>query len=296
MIAMRSRTAAFLLWATAIICIILLFAGEGKFGVRSLDRLWDLGHLPAFGLFAYLLVTRWKVLARRPFAQQLLIALLLMGAFGWTVEILQLLVGRTFSWLDLRKDLLGASTALAFGAPGPKGLKNYGRAALKTVVVALILLEAAPMARACIDEFIAWRQFPVLSDFETPFERERWSGSAHFEIDRSIHRLGDASLRVDLGTETYSGAGMNFFPRDWRGQRFLCIELYNPDLDPIVLTCRVNDKAHNQRGYHYADRFNRAFTLDPGWHTLEIPIETIRDAPQGRAMDLDDIDSFMLFA
>lgn len=293
---MRSRAAAFLLWATAFFCIVLLFVGDGKFGVRSLDRIWDLGHLPAFGLFAYLLVTRWKNLARRPFAQRLLMALAMIAASGWSIEMLQLLVGRTFSWLDLRKDLLGAATAIVFWAPARQHLAQRALLGFKILLLGLVLWEAAAAGRALVDEAVAWRQFPLLSGLETPFERDRWSGNAGFFIDRRMHSQGETALRVELGTDIYSGVGMDYFPRDWRHHGFLCIDLFNPEPEPIALTCRVNDTAHNRRGYRYEDRFNRTYHLNPGWQTLEIPLEDIRSGPRERAMQMDQINGFMLFA
>lgn len=296
MIEIRSRTAAFLLWATAVFCIVLLFAGDGKFGVRSLDRLWDLGHLPAFGLFAYLLVTRWKNLARRPFPQRLLMALAVIAASGLAIEMLQLLVGRTFSWLDLRKDLLGAATAIVFWTPARQHLAQRTSLGFKLLLIGWVLWEAASAGRALVDEALAWRQFPLLSGLETPFERDRWSGNAGFFIDRRIHSQGETALRVELGTDVYSGVGMDYFPRDWRHHGFLCIDLFNPEPEPIALTCRVNDTAHNRSGNRYEDRFNRIFHLTAGWQTIAIPLEEIRTAPQERAMQMDAIDNFMLFA
>jgi hypothetical protein len=62
------------------------------------------------------------------------------------------------------------------------------------------------------------------------------------------------------------------------------------------LTCRVNDNEHNRRGYHYEDRFNRTYHINPGWRTITIPLEEIRTAPGQRPMQMEQIDNFAIFA
>ncbi len=293
---MAFRRPVILLWMAALVFGVLLFAGDGRFESRSLDRLWDLGHLPAFALFTYLLVTHWQPLARRPFGAQMLAAIGIMAFLGWSVEVIQLYVGRTFSWLDLRKDLLGVCLGLVFCAPRRKELARSVHLGLMVLLVAWVMWEAAPAGRALADESIARRQFPLLSGLETPFERERWSGDAPYFIARSVHHQGEASLRAELGTDRYSGVALEYFPRDWRGYAFLKIDLFNPEPEPIALTCRVNDRAHDLRGYRYEDRFNRSFQIVSGWQTISIPLEEIRTAPAQREMQMDDIANLAIFA
>lgn len=293
---MPVRRPVLLPWMVALVCGVLLFAGDGRTEARSLDRLWDLGHLPAFALFTCLLVTHWRPLARRPFGIQMLMAIGLMAFFGWSVEVIQLHMGRTFSWLDLRKDLLGACLGLVFCAPGRKELSRPLRLGLMLLLAAWVVWEAVPAGRALLDEHTARRQFPLLSGLETPFERDRWAGDARYFIDRSVHYQGKASLRVELGTDHYSGVALHYFPRDWRGYAFLRIDLFNPESEPLALTCRVNDREHDRRGYRHEDRFNRSFQIASGWQTISIPLEEIRTAPAERLMQMDDVDNLMIFA
>jgi hypothetical protein len=51
----------------------------------------------------------------------------------------------------------------------------------------------------------AWRQFPVLSHFETRLEARRWSSG---EVTAEIARRGESSFRVSLGTEKYAGTAL----------------------------------------------------------------------------------------
>ncbi|MBI5552544.1 MAG: hypothetical protein HY911_13640 [Desulfobacterales bacterium] len=293
---MISRTTAFLLWAAVLVCAALFFLGDGQYGVRSLNRLWDLGHIPAFGLFAYMLVSRWKKLATSRLGTQLLVVLGAMALLGLGIELIQLRIGRMFSWLDLRKNMIGAALGLFCCAPAAKELPKALHWGLKFVLIGLVLWEAAPVGRALFDEIVAGRQFPLLSGLETPFERERWSGDAQYFVQRRVYSQGRASLGVALGTEMYSGVSLNYFPRDWRGFTFLSIDVFNPEPEPIDLTCRVNDTEHNRRGYHYTDRFNRTYRFEPGWRTITIALEEIRNAPEQRPMQMEQIDNFAIFA
>ena len=293
---MSSRKTVFLLWVATLVFAALFFLGEGRFGLRSLDGFWDLGHLAAFALFAYMLVTRSKRLSRSPFLTQLIVALGILALVGLSIELLQLCVGRTFSWLDLSKDLVGTAIGIVFCAPERKKLPQKFHLGLKLICIGLVLWEAFPFGRDFLDETIARRQFPLLSGLETPFERGRWSGGAQYFVDRSVHHQGRASLRVVLGTEEYSGVALDYFPRDWRGYAFLSFDILNPGSEPIDLTCRVNDTVHQLRGNHYEDRFNRTYRFNPGWQTVRISLEEIRKTPRERSMNMEAIDNFAIFA
>ncbi|KJS31570.1 MAG: hypothetical protein VR64_11020 [Desulfatitalea sp. BRH_c12] len=291
----RSSVGAWWLYGAAFVCGLLLFVGPEKVDLRSLDRAWDLGHIPAFGLFAYLLVTRRAQMAQQSFGRQLLVCLLVILPASCLIEIMQAAIGRTFSLHDITKNLVGTAVALIFFSPARATLRKETIGCLRIAAIAALLIETTPVAVALIDETFARRNFPVLSDFETPFERDRWSDRQDLHIDRHIKNQGAASLRIGLQPLIYSGARIGYFPRDWRGFKVLSVDLYNPDSDPMRLTVRVNDKAHNQRGYDFHDRFNRTYILEQGWHTIAIPIEDIRLAPRDRTMDLHDMSDFMVF-
>ena len=74
---------------------------------------------------------------------------------------------------------------------------------------------------AITDEWMAEKQFPVLSDFENPLEVHRWVGDAKFDIDKTISLHGTSSLKVRLNTSKYSGVFLKYFPSDWQGYRAL---------------------------------------------------------------------------
>jgi hypothetical protein len=138
----------------------------------------------------------------------------------------------------------------------------------------------------------ASRQFPVLSDFETPFEARRWSSG---EIDRTVARQGRASLRVLMGTEKYAGTTLKRSFGDWRGYGTFAFSLYNPDPNPLHITVSIRDEEHWRHGGEYHDRFNRGFTMKRGWNEVHIAVVEIENAPATRPLDLGRLTEVVIF-
>jgi hypothetical protein len=162
-------------------------------------------------------------------------------------------------------------------------------------VVFLVLLAIFPLAKVSIDEYLSMKKFPVLSDFETPFEIERWSGKTKLKINNDIVRNGKSSLRVPLITTKYSGVSLKHFPNDWRNFSTLQFSVFNASSDPLEIHCKVHDKLHIANGYTYDDRFNGEFMLTHGWNDIKISTDIIANAPVKRKMDLSNIRSFGIF-
>jgi len=170
------------------------------------------------------------------------------------------------------------------------------RRVTRTFAATLLLVACLPLAVALSDEVIARFQFPVLSDFETPFETSRWDGGARYSADSSVARHGKASMRVDMDTSLYSGVALVYFPMDWRGYSILSLELLNPSQGGIDITCRIHDLRHEEWGQRYEDRFNKVFRLRPGWNHLQIDLKEVARAPAGRTLDLSTIRAVGVFA
>ena len=139
-------------------------------------------------------------------------------------------------------------------------------------------------------------EFPVLADFESRFEIDRWTGDADFSIDHETYYHGKASLKVDLNTSLNSGVGLKHFPRDWFNYRELQFSIFNPDSEPIKLTCRIHDRQHTKGLQLYADRFNRNFSMSSGWNLIRIQLDQIENAPHKRKIALDQIQGLGIFA
>jgi VanZ family protein len=280
----------------AVLLAVFLFAGgPGYRSPRSLCAAWDLGHLAAFSLWSYLLVTCGAIREISP-ARQWGIVLAFCLVAGAASEGIQTLLGGDASIGDLLRDMAGGAIALSWFSPSSKVLPAPIRRAARTVAATLLLVACLPLAAALSDEEIARLQFPVLSDFETPFEAGRWYGGARFSVDRSLARHGKASLRVEMDVALHSGVELAHFPRDWRGYRFLRLEAFNPSPEEIDLTCRIHDLRHEKGEQRYEDRFNKAFRLRPGWNSLRIDLEAVARAPAGRKLDLGSVRAVGIFA
>lgn len=278
-------------------CVPLFFwGGPGYFSARSYLAFWDLGHIGYFCLFTLwlqgVLLRRWPQLPSR---QRFALIFLLVLVVGSSVEGLQMLVvGRDPDVFDVLRDLLGSLVAFALQGDGfgrwPGLFRLY-----RLLVMGLVGLAIWPLTRAVIDERLAAEQFPVLSDFETPFEVDRWLYARQFSEETAIVRHGRRAVRVQLSTNRYSGVSLFHFPHDWRGYRTLHCSVFFPGPGELVLHTRIHDLHHKTRMREFTDRFNQSFVLGRGWNDLEISLEDVQAAPRGREMDMEHIEGFGLF-
>jgi VanZ family protein len=285
-----------MLWLPAGILAVLLFVGgPGYHSPRSLDAVWDLGHIIAFSLWSYLLIT-WKPVEEAPLARQWWIVALFCFVAGGATEGIQFLLGRDASLEDLFRDVLGGGITLTWFTPSSRTVPRGVRGMARSLSASILLVACLPLAVALCDEGIARAQFPLLSDFETPFEEDRWHRFARSSVDSSVARHGKVSLRVEMDTSLYSGVSFVYFPRNWAGYRFLRLDVFNPSPKEIGITCRIHDRRHEGGEQRYEDRFNKRIYLRQGWNDLRIDLGEVVRAPVGRTMDLGEIRGVGFFA
>ncbi len=269
------------------------WGGPGYHAARSFKAAWDLGHILFFGCFSWLVFQYYQTREELRCTLRLFLGIfILVLVLGIGVEFMQLgITGRHPDPYDVLRNQLGCLVAYVFFCCR----KEKYLTLLRTTVLLMLLLAAWPICRALIDELIAREQFPVLADFETPFELARWREGRQLAFDRTQARHGRKSMRVQLSTAMYSGTALFYFPHDWRGYRWLSLSVYNPEPEPVALHCRIHDRWHNKSGQAFSDRFHDKFILRPGWNDLRISLEAVRLAPAGREMDMQYIESFGIF-
>lgn len=275
------------------------FLGGPSFrSARSYSQLWNLGHILYFALLT-LWLQRLPALRRDtlPAGHRLALLFLCPLLIGIVIECLQFLSnGRTPSIADICRNQLGVITALVFQRPLPWRTDFRPLSAfLRGGTLFLLLLALLPLGRALWDERQARRQFPLLADFESPFELDRWLYPRQLQQEKSIVRHGRRAARVQLSTARYSGIALFHFPGNWQGYRWLRCSVYNPLATPLELNCRIHDAAHRRHGNRYEDRFNTRFLLRPGWNDLEVSLQQVATAPKNRPMDMQAIEGFGLF-
>ena len=288
--------ARWVLWIlAAVLAVLLLLGGPGYHSLRSISAAWDLGHILAFSLWSCLLLA-WKPVREASPANQWGIVILFCLVAGGVTEGVQVSLGGDASLGDLLRDVVGGVLALSWFVPAERALSRGTARLARGLSVFFLIVASLPLAIAITDEGIARAQFPLLADFETPFEQLRWEGNAHVSVDRSVSRHGNASLRVEMDTSLYSGIALVYFPRKWETYRVLRLEVFNPGAKGIEVTCRIHDRRHEEGEQAYGDRFNQGFLLRQGWNELRIDLGKVARAPFGRMMDLGQIRAVGLFA
>jgi VanZ family protein len=284
-----TRQIATILFILGIIGMLLPGRESGPPPMRSLQEISIIGHMLIFFLGAYLLYAFRPDFSARLFHNQFL---LLMGAALLASIIIEglhhIIPGRTGSVRDVVANITGAMIFLSI-----KNLNHVKRLILLHAPAALITVVLLwPFFRAIADEIAAYRQFPLLAGFETPFEATRFTrGTGTFSISEEYAYTGSKSLRVRFDTQTYSGIAMEYMPRDWQGYSHLKFAVYNPQEKEVTLYTRIHDAHHGKSGpMIHEDRFNRAlFIPSEAWTTITIPLKSIKTAPRTREMDMGQI-------
>jgi len=214
---------------------------------------------------------------------------------GILIELIQAGTKRTVDILDVIRNLIGTFVAISFWAPANKTVpKSYLRT-LQVLTIFMVIVAFLPFTKAAADELLTRIQFPVLSDFETPFEIDRWSGSAKLSIDDEIHFHGKSSLKVVLKTSNYSGVSLKYFPGNWLNYKHLHLNIFNPLDEPLKIKCRIHDRRHTEGNQAYNDRFNKSLVLLKGWNQIVIPLEQVENAPKTRKLDLRRVQQLSVY-
>ena len=282
-----------ILLVVLLICPWLFLGGPEYFNDRAMRGAWNLGHIPFFAMSCWLF---GDFLQRRYRMRGLRLVLLLPLAtlvVGLAIELIQRQVGREFSWGDVTFDLVGCALALMCLHSVRAATPSWLVWLIATGLGVLLLWLVKPVVVALCDEYWSREHFPVLADFSTPFEWERFDGSASFE--QQVLADDNAVLVVDFGTEQYSNLDLQHFPGDWSGFAVLRFEVGNPGTQPVQLACKIQDRRHDRRGHRFSDRYNTRIDIYPGWQSIRIDLSEVREAPADRTMNMRSITLFSCF-
>jgi len=282
------------IFAAAVIGMVVPKDGSLLPHMRSVQQLWIIGHILVFFSGCFLLYWFFPWLAKWPLYEQLLLILSATLLISIAIEGIQAFIpGRFASLKDIAANLAGSMAAISL-----KNLRRRRTLPLHIATACVLVFFFWPMLRSLTDEAIAYYQFPLLAGFQTPFEETRFRGDpGRLEITDQRAYYGNRSLRVNLGTETYSGFSLAYMPGNWQGYSYLKVAFYNPQPREVTITNRIHDKAHGKSGKMlYEDRFNRRFTLQPEkWTMLEISLADVKTAPQNRKMGMTSINNIGFF-
>ncbi len=286
-------------WITSIGLLtgfVLFFLGGPDYNSpRAFSAFWNLGHIIYFSLLSYAF-SKWAWLSRYNLIRRWLFVLSVTLISGTLIELVQYHIpNRTADPVDVIRDLTGSFLFLSFSSAYSGSLVKL-KTIFRTVAVILVLVQLRPLAISLLDETIAWEQFPILSSFETPFELNRWhANNAKMAIKHIPSIADDHIMAIALSTAHYSGVELRYFPGDWRKYKTLELSIYNPQTQPLSITCRIHDLQHTQGAERYSDRYNHGFLLLAGWNKIDINLNDVAFAPQHRKMNLGQIRNLGIF-
>jgi VanZ family protein len=265
---------------------------------RFAHTLQKLAHPVTFGAIALLFLTLLRGKPPRRFGSYV-VAFALAVTCGAATEVAQAFTARDPSILDVLRDALGASTALAGFAMLVPAADARGRGAWRVIGAIFTCVGFAVMVTPlsiCLAAY-AHRdlRFPTLLEACSPLDRYFLSGG-NVRVVPSVGPMTSpcgSVLRVELGAVPNAGITLDEPYPDWRTAHTLVLDLRNPGELDLSLVVRVHDRAHN---YQFQDRFNREFTLRAREQLeIAIPITEIEHAPAGRLMDLSKIAGIIVF-
>jgi hypothetical protein len=253
--------------------------------------LWNIGHILFFFVSVWLALNLYKLQRNSDLLRFLIGTNFLVILLGLGIEIIQQMQGRQFSFEDMYKNCLGASLAIVFH-PKLGCLNKITQSTIRLVVSVLTIMTLLPLVLNIVDWIYGATRFPTLSDFETPFETERWIGKGLtiVELEANNHALVH---RFD--TARYSNLSLAHFPANWLGYECFKFRIFNPNLSQVPLTIRINDQQHDGTTQSYSDRFNDTLDILSGWNQFIVNLDAVRNAPRARSMDMSQIKRIIFF-
>jgi hypothetical protein len=241
---------------------------------------------------------------KKPFVKFMLTGLFCL-VVGAATEVMQRFLGRSFQYSDILNDIIGGYAGLFIAqiqllSNTAKSRKVEHKFSKQLTYIFLVLMlslySGRSFIKAAINEYNLRTDFPIMSDFETPFERDRWRANrVKTEIGDTYAKSGSKGMKVTFLPATYPSINLRDFITDWTDFQSLRISIFNPKNHTIKIVLKIDDHIHHHRGYRFEDRFNMTFNIDQGWNDLSIPLNDIRNAPNNRMMAMNEIFSVSLF-
>ena len=292
------------------IVALMLFLILGKppgdgYGWRTL---FELGHVPLFGVTALLVLRVVRLLGRgeRPEGADYLVALLATAALSLVSEAAQILQpGRDATIGDALKNLTGALCFIAIAASFRPRLWRWlgagGPAAARLVALISVLalvLTMLPLAGLAYSYGMRRAAVPVLADLGAAWQRPLLS-VARSDLERMPaprgwrEQAGEHVARLTFLDAPWPSVTVREPWPDWSGYETLRLQVWS-DLDsPVEIALQVDD-GHRRRPHR--DRYNGSFIVMPGLNDFAVPLSTVARGPRKREMDLTDISQLILLS
>ena len=156
-----------------LLSVLLFVGGPDSNSHRIYQQIWDTGHMVLFAGLIWVLLCL-PVFEKRRWIELFLLTTAFCLIIGFVIEMLQLLVGRNFEINDLLNDLLGGYLGLLIVSVQQSRQRGVFRIVIYPPMLGIVVWVLWPVVFTIMDEFIMQDEFPVLADFETPYELSRW--------------------------------------------------------------------------------------------------------------------------
>lgn len=275
-----------------VLTLLLFVGGPGHYSSRIYRNVWDLGHIVLFLVISISLFNLSFIERKRPVIQ-ITIVLFAVIFLAVLTELLQLGSNRTPELADVRRDIIGAFIGSLIVYKQNK-VSNKVFPVLVFIAFILTVFEFIALTKTLVDEYEISNTGPILSNLEGTFEEERWKGNSQYELNSDFVIEGEKSLKVSFNTDPYSGITLKYMYRDWSDKDSLHISIFYTDDDDLMLNVRINDFLHVENN-RYNDRYNKIITLAKGWNHVNFLIINIKNAPEGRKTNIENMQSIGMF-
>lgn len=256
---------------------------------RLLLELWNLGHFFLFFTISFCWLYFFVLKKQRNVS--LFSFIFICSLLALLTELIQLKIpGRTFSSVDIIKDITGSAYAIMLFLM-LKG--QISKVLFRLTTLALFLILGITPIRIMIENWSANSMFPILANFEASIDSSKWQTS-NTSVSDFVAAEGVRSLKVKVSRDRkYSGFGLKYFPSNWKGYKHLELSIFVKRRTQINMN--IIDQPHFAT-YSYNDRFNTVLNLSKGWNYIVIPLHDIEHSPSNRIMDMSKIKSLGFFS
>lgn len=266
---------------------------------------YDAGHAPLFGFVALVLLSLIRIVRPgRTGLQPYLFAFLIAMTLGGVTELVQFFGLRDADPGDLLRNGAGAASFLILSRVLEK--EADGRAVMHSrlfrigaavLAAALFLAVFVPVGARIVDYRGRNASFPVLCEFESPWERTF--------VKPVSSGLQPAVLPPEMGeppgrrvgrwvlySRPYPGLALEEPFPDWSGYKEVRFTIWSGQDRPVAMTLMAEDLRHRPGA---GDRARIEFRVEPGRNEIRIPLEQVRLAPPNRSLEMDQVAMMMLY-
>lgn len=271
-------------------------------------ELFNLGHLPLFGVISLLLLRLTRLLSRFEHATpaRYIIALAGAGLLALISEVVQIKGPRDADLFDLLRDLAGIVSFLlvrfSFDRGALESIAVVSRRKIRTILpviaVGLVFLSSYTVIQLSAAWLSRDRAFPMLFTFEHWWENTFITAdnagvsvivAASVASETPVNHL----LQVDYRASQFTGPIFQDFYPDWSGFDSLAVTVVSLSPSSEMIRFRVDDYSSRK---DTLDRFERVIELQPGRNELALALADIAKGPRDRLLNLQNVKRIVLFS